>query len=59
MPTLPSPIESKAFAMPGDDGLGLEDEQSRSPIAPQAGEPDTEEAIRRAETKLVATARTL
>jgi hypothetical protein len=59
MPTLPSPIESKAFAMPGDDGLGLEDEQCRSPIVPQAGEPDPEDAIRPAETKLVATARTL
>ena len=45
--------------MPGDDGLGLEHEQCRSPIVQQAGEPDPENAIGPAETQLVATARTL
>ncbi len=35
-PTLPSPIEAKSLAMPGDDGLRLYDEQCRSPIVPQA-----------------------
>lgn len=30
-PTLPLPIESNSWAMPGDDGLGFDDEQCRSP----------------------------
>jgi hypothetical protein len=59
MPTLPSPVESKAFAMPGDDGLGLENEQCRPPIIPQAGEPNPEDSIRPAETKLATPTRTL
>ena len=45
--------------MPGDDGFWFEDEQCRPPIIPQAGEPNPEHSIRTAETKLVATARTL
>ena len=45
--------------MPGDDGFGLEDEQCRPPIIPQAREPHPEDSVRTAETKLVATARTL
>ena len=58
-PTLPTPIKPETLAVPGDDGFGLEDEQCRPPIIPQAGEPDPEDSIRTAETKLVATARTL
>src|SRR6266851_7141081 len=34
-PTLPSPIEAKSLAMPGDNGLRLDNEQCRSPIVPQ------------------------
>jgi hypothetical protein len=34
--TLPGPVEPKAFAMPGDNGLGLDDNQWRSPCTPQA-----------------------
>jgi len=58
-PTLPTPIKSETLAVPSDDGFGLEDQQCRPPIIPQAGEPDPEDSIRTAETKLVATARTL
>ena len=35
-PTLPSPIEAKPLAMPGDDGLRFDKEQCRSPTVPQA-----------------------
>ena len=45
--------------MPGDDGFGLEDEQCRPPIIPQAREPHPEDSVRTAETKLVAAAQTL
>ncbi len=34
-PTLPCPIEAKTPAMPGDNGLRLDNEQCRSPIVPQ------------------------
>ena len=34
-PTLPSPIEAKSLAMPGDDGLRLDKDQRRTPIVPQ------------------------
>jgi len=34
-PTLPCPIEAKTPAMPGNNGLRLENEQCRSPIVPQ------------------------
>ena len=57
MATLPSPIESKAFAMPGDNGLGLEDELIANRRT--GGRARPEDAIRPAETKPVATARTL
>lgn len=35
-PTLPLPIESNSWAMPGDDGLGFDDEQCRSPSSTPA-----------------------
>ena len=34
-PTLPSPIEAKSLAMPGNDGLRLDKDQRRTPIVPQ------------------------
>ena len=35
-PTLPSPIEAKSLAMPGDYRLRFDEEQCRAPFAPQA-----------------------
>ena len=35
LPGLPSPVEAKSQAMPADDSLGLNDQQSRSPSAPE------------------------
>jgi hypothetical protein len=35
--------------MPADDGLGLNDDQVRAPIAPEAREPDPEDAVDRAQ----------
>ena len=51
-------IASEILAMPGNDGLGLENGRRRLPIVPPPGEPDSEDTIRPAEAKLVATART-
>jgi hypothetical protein len=36
--TLPLPIQSESLAMPSDDGLGLDDNQYRSPAAPESCE---------------------
>lgn len=58
-PTLPSPIEAKSLAMPGDDRLWLDQEQRRTPIVPQSGEPNPRDSIRPAKTQLVTAARTL
>ena len=35
MATLPIPTQSEALAMPGDNGLRLDNEQCRSPVVPQ------------------------
>jgi hypothetical protein len=35
-PTLPSPIEAKSLAMPGDNSLRFDKEQCRTPIVPRA-----------------------
>jgi len=37
---LPSPEPAKASTMPGHDRFGLQDGQGRTPVAPDAGEPD-------------------
>jgi hypothetical protein len=43
---LPSPEEAKASAMPGLDGFGLNNDQRRASIPPDAGQVDPKEAIR-------------
>src|SRR5947207_15002727 len=42
-----SRVQKKAetLAVPGNDGFGLDDGQSRAPVAPQARQGDPEEAI--------------
>lgn len=47
LPDLPSPKQAKAFAMPSHDRFGLDDNQRRAPIVPEAGQTDPEEAIPR------------
>ena len=58
-PTLPSPIEAKALAMPSDNRLRFDKEQCQTPIVPYAGEPNPQDSVRKAETEPVTTARTL
>jgi|SRR5216684_2980265 len=58
-PTLPSPIEAKTLAMPGDNGLRFDDEQCRSPVVPQPGEPDPQDSISPTDTELTTAVRTL
>jgi hypothetical protein len=41
---LPRP-GSVAFAMPAEDGLRLDDEQTRPPVSPQAGKPTPEDPV--------------
>ena len=57
--TLPPPIQSKSHAMPRDDGLRLDDEQGRPPIAPQSREPDPQDSVSVTEAQPPTMARTL
>jgi hypothetical protein len=57
--TLPIPIQSEAFAVPGDNSFRFDKEQRRSPVVPQTGEPSPQGAVSPTETELMPTARTL
>src|SRR5208337_570561 len=39
VPTFPSPIPAESPALPGDYGFGLDDEQRRAPVRPEARRP--------------------
>ena len=43
--TLPLPVKTKTFSMPGNDCLWLHDEQSRTPARPNLGEPNPENPV--------------
>ncbi len=43
---LPGPEPAKARTMPGHDRFGLDDGQGRTPVAPEAGQPDPQQAVR-------------
>jgi hypothetical protein len=45
-PHLPGPELAKASTMPGHDRFGLDDGQGRTPVAPDAGQPDPQPAVR-------------
>jgi hypothetical protein len=40
-----APIELEALAMPGEDGGGLHDDETRAPSRPPAGEPGPEDPV--------------
>jgi hypothetical protein len=46
VPNLPRPEQPKACSMPNHDRLGLDDDQNRAPIAPEATQTDPEQAVR-------------
>src|SRR3954451_12263880 len=46
-PDFPSPVQTKALAMPGDDRLWLHDQQSGFPVRPELTEPDPHNPIDR------------
>ena len=46
-PHLPSPEPAKVGTMPSQDRLGLDDGQHRAPVAPEAGQPDPQQAVPR------------
>ena len=39
VPNLPGPKQAEAFAVPGDDRLGFDDDQRGTPIGPDSGQP--------------------
>src|SRR5262245_14488048 len=43
--TFPSPVEPKSFAVPGNDGLRLHEDEGRSPVLPNPGQAEPKEAI--------------
>jgi hypothetical protein len=45
-PHFPGPEPAKAGTMPGHDRFGLDDGQGRTPVAPEAGQPDPQQAVR-------------
>jgi hypothetical protein len=55
MATLPLPVQSESLSMPGDNHLGFDDDQCRSPAAPQSCEPYPEESIRATQAQPMAT----
>jgi len=61
VPTLPLPIESKTFAMPGDNSLVFDDERCRPPIVqivPQLRDSTPQDAVSRTEGQSMASAQT-
>ena len=44
-PTLPSPIQLEAFAVPPDDRLGLHDGEYLGPVRPDPGQQGPEESV--------------
>jgi hypothetical protein len=42
---LPGPEQPEALAVPGNDGLRLDDDQGRSPIDPDLAQPRPKESI--------------
>ncbi len=49
MPTLPTPIEAEALAMPADHGFGLDDVEGSAPARPDVAEDIPEGAVLPAE----------
>ena len=45
MPDLPCPKKAKAFAVPSDHGLGLDDDKCGAPIGPHSAQPSPEEPV--------------
>ena len=45
IPNFPCPKQPEAAAVPADDGFRLDDDQGRSPIAPNVAQPSPEESI--------------
>ena len=54
-----SPIESEALSKPGNRRLWLEDDEGRSPVSPQPGKPNPQEAVSHAQTDTMAAVRAL
>jgi hypothetical protein len=42
---LPSPVELEALAVPGEDGRGLDDDETGSPARPDLRDPDPEDSV--------------
>ena len=44
-PNLPCPEEAKCIAVPANDCFGLDNDQRRTPVRPDAGQPDLQETV--------------
>src|SRR5438034_5740609 len=45
MPDLPGPKKAKAFPVPSDHGLGLDDDECGAPVSPHSAQPSPEEPV--------------
>jgi hypothetical protein len=54
MAALPPPIQPESLSMPANGGLRLYDHQCGSPVCPQPGQPNPQQAVRSAQTNAVA-----
>jgi hypothetical protein len=59
MADLPSPVESEALSMSRNHRLLLHYDQSGSPVSPQLGKPNPQQAVSSAQTNAMAVVRTL
>jgi hypothetical protein len=47
--TLPAPEQAEGAAVPGNDGLGFDDDERCAPVAPDTGQPHPQQAVRLSE----------
>jgi hypothetical protein len=47
MPAFPGPKQSESLAMPGNDGIRFNNDESRAPLGPKAQEPNPKESVPR------------
>src|SRR6266567_5277454 len=53
MPDLPCPKKAKAFPVPSDNGLGLDDDECGAPVRPHSAQPSPEEPVEGCQLRLL------
>ena len=53
MPDLPCPKKAKAFPVPSDHGLGLDDDECGAPVSPHSAQPSPKEPVEWGQLRLL------